>query len=70
MSENKFIKYRVRELIEHHMSGPSPTCEERPVADSKEWGAIENHSGSLGRMECDRTQSSTTSILEQAKFGS
>ena len=30
----------IRELINHHASGPSPTCEERPIASSDEWGLL------------------------------
>ncbi len=30
----------VAKLIEHHFSGPSPDCEERPVADLEEWGVL------------------------------
>jgi type I restriction enzyme S subunit len=33
-------KHRVRDLIVHHASGPSPTCEERPVASPQEWGIL------------------------------
>ena len=31
---------KVRTLITHHMSGPSPTCEERNMSDSSEWGLL------------------------------
>ncbi len=32
--------YKVKELITSHMSGPSPTCDERQVADEEEWGLL------------------------------
>ena len=31
---------RVRNLIVDHASGPSPTCEERNIADDEEWGLL------------------------------
>lgn len=31
---------RVRDLILRHVSGPSPTCEEREVHDAREWGLL------------------------------
>ena len=31
---------KVRTLITHHMSGPSPTCEGRNMSDSSEWGLL------------------------------
>lgn len=31
---------KVRNLIESHMCGPSPTCEERQISDDKEWGIL------------------------------
>lgn len=39
MSES-LVRKKVRDLIVHHMSGPSPTCEERNIADSTEWGLL------------------------------
>lgn len=33
-------KHAVRDLITHHASGPSPTCEERNIADNEEWGLL------------------------------
>jgi type I restriction enzyme, S subunit len=32
--------FTVAELIEHKFTGPSPTCEERPIASSEEWGLL------------------------------
>lgn len=32
--------FTVAELIERKFTGPSPTCEERPIADSEEWGLL------------------------------
>jgi len=31
---------QVRNVIVHHASGPSPTCDERPIANSVEWGLL------------------------------
>jgi type I restriction enzyme S subunit len=39
MNDN-WTKHKVKELIVHHMSGPSPTCEERKMANSREWGIL------------------------------
>lgn len=40
MSEQKFVRVKLKELLTHYMSGPSPDCEERNVADSSEWGLL------------------------------
>ena len=32
--------FTVAELIEHKFTGPSPTCEERPISGSEEWGLL------------------------------
>jgi type I restriction enzyme S subunit len=34
-----WTRYKVRDLILHHASGPSPTCDERNIADD-EWGLL------------------------------
>ncbi len=39
MSEDSGKK-KIRDLITAHMSGPSPTCEERQISDDKEWGLL------------------------------
>ena len=33
-------RFKVRDLISRHFSGPSPTCEERPIQTSREWGLL------------------------------
>ena len=40
MNEMAWNRLRVRDLITHHASGPSPTCEERPIAEANEWGLL------------------------------
>ncbi|WP_068545915.1 restriction endonuclease subunit S [Thalassotalea crassostreae] len=35
-----WTKRKVKDLISHHMSGPSPTCEERQMASHSEWGLL------------------------------
>lgn len=37
---SRWRRQRVRDLIVHHASGPSPTCEERNVRDDEEWGIL------------------------------
>lgn len=32
--------YQVRDLISHYFSGPSPTCQERPISSKEEWGVL------------------------------
>ena len=40
MSNTTVNKFKLKELVYRHMSGPSPTCEERSVSDTKEWGLL------------------------------
>ena len=40
MSNSGWSKKKVRDLIHRHMSGPSPTCEERTMNESSEWGLL------------------------------
>ena len=41
MSEQQdWQSFRVGDLIVHHASGPSPTCDERNVASPEEWGLL------------------------------
>jgi type I restriction enzyme S subunit len=40
MCEESFGSHRIRDLIRSHMSGPSPTCEERQIASADEWGLL------------------------------
>ena len=37
---NGWTREAVRDLIVHHASGPSPTCDERNIASSEEWGLL------------------------------
>lgn len=37
---NGWLKYQVRDVITQSFSGPSPTCEERNVQSSDEWGVL------------------------------
>ncbi|AWZ07112.1 MULTISPECIES: restriction endonuclease subunit S [unclassified Streptomyces] len=36
----KWEVHRVRDLLLHHASGPSPICEEREIQESTEWGLL------------------------------
>jgi type I restriction enzyme S subunit len=40
MSDASFDSHKIKDLISGHMSGPSPTCEERQIASSEEWGLL------------------------------
>ena len=40
MSHSSFDSYKIKDLILGHMSGPSPTCEERQIASAEEWGLL------------------------------
>ncbi|AWF79512.1 restriction endonuclease subunit S [Microbulbifer sp. A4B17] len=40
MSKTTIRKFKLKELVFRHMSGPSPTCEERSISDTQEWGLL------------------------------
>ena len=40
MSDTSFTLHKIKDLISEHMSGPSPTCEERQIASAEEWGLL------------------------------
>lgn len=40
VSAADWTTFRVAELIEHKFTGPSPLCEERPIASNEEWGLL------------------------------
>lgn len=40
MSDSYLQTYKVRDLITEHVSGPSPTCEERNIQSEDEWGLL------------------------------
>lgn len=40
LSPHDWTTYTVAELIDHKFTGPSPTCDERPIASNEEWGLL------------------------------
>ncbi|MBR9785345.1 MAG: hypothetical protein GYB34_13430 [Gammaproteobacteria bacterium] len=40
MSKTEFTPIKVKDVILKHMSGPSPTCEERTISAPSEWGLL------------------------------
>lgn len=40
MNDSYLKIFKVKDLILNHVSGPSPTCEERNIKDDEEWGLL------------------------------